>query len=223
VAQEVPKRIRLSRVEQQALTRERLLEAGELVFGRLGYGGASIELITAEAGYSKGAFFSNFRSKEALFLELLRRRMERDTTELEKLIRLDPSKLVDRVTRWLKTMHADATFPQLVVELQLHARRSPEFADQYYALQRNHTEALARILEIYFASSSTTVPFDAMDLASCMTALAHGLSLQYPARRPGAQNEAGRIMDELLRVLIRGQHATTPSSAPRRRAPSQKQ
>jgi AcrR family transcriptional regulator len=60
--------VRLTRAEQQALTRERLLAAAERVLARHGYGGASIDLITAEAGYSKGAIYSNFESKEAVFL-----------------------------------------------------------------------------------------------------------------------------------------------------------
>jgi AcrR family transcriptional regulator len=68
----------LTRAQQQALTRERLLAA---VLARHGYGGASIDPVTAEAGYSKGAIYSNFESKEAVFLELLRVYMERDMAE----------------------------------------------------------------------------------------------------------------------------------------------
>ena len=68
----------MTRAEQQAQTRERLLAAAERVLARHGYGGASIDLVTAEAGYSKGAIYSNFESKEAVFLELLRVYMERE-------------------------------------------------------------------------------------------------------------------------------------------------
>jgi len=46
------RRIRLTRSEQQAATRERLIAAAEKVFSRLGYGGASVDLIAAEAGDS---------------------------------------------------------------------------------------------------------------------------------------------------------------------------
>src|ERR1700749_2333420 len=81
--------VRLTRAQQQALTRERLLAAAERVLAGHGYGGASIDLITAEAGYSKGAIYSNFESKEAVFLELLRLYMERDMAELERIVSLD--------------------------------------------------------------------------------------------------------------------------------------
>jgi AcrR family transcriptional regulator len=85
--------VRLTRAQQQALTRERLLAAAERVLARHGYGGASIDLITAEAGYSKGAIYSNFESKEAVFLELLRVYMERDMAELGRIVSLPPNQL----------------------------------------------------------------------------------------------------------------------------------
>src|SRR5437868_2021235 len=130
---------RLTRAEQHAMTRTRLLAAAEQVIDRHGYGGASIDLITAEAGYSKGAVYSNFESKEAVFLELLRLYMERDIAELERIVNLDPKKLSRAVTGWLETMHVEKDCPTLVTELQLHARRSPAFAKRYYALQERQT------------------------------------------------------------------------------------
>ena len=192
--------IRLTRAEQQAVTRGRLLKAAEEVFSRRGYGGASIDLIAAEAGFSKGAIYSNFESKEAVFLELLSDYMERDFVELEKIVSLEPKKLVLALTKWLMTTHADADCPLLVSELQLHARRSPDFAKRYYAIQDKQTRALARILAAYFKALSVVPPLNPIDLAGAMTALAHGLSLQRPADSSGT-NDAGRVIAELLKVL----------------------
>src|ERR1700731_4572491 len=108
--------VRLTRGQQQALTRERLLGAAERVLAGHGYGGASIDLITAEAGYSKGGGYSNFESKEAVFLELLHLYMERDMAELERIVSLDPDKLSVAVTGWLETMLSDRDCPLLVTE-----------------------------------------------------------------------------------------------------------
>ena len=195
--------VRLTRAQQQAVTRERLLAAAEQIFARHGYGGASIELITSEAGYSKGAIYSNFESKEAVFLELLRLYMERDMAELERIVSLDPNKLSAAVTGWLETMHADRDCPLLMTELQLHARRSPAFAKRYYALQEQQTRILAGILERYFKAASIPLPMDPLDLAGSMTALAHGLSLQRPPSRPGVPSRAGRVIDSMLKLLTR--------------------
>jgi AcrR family transcriptional regulator len=191
----------LTRAQQQAVTRDRLLAAAEQVIDRHGYGGASIDLITAEAGYSKGAIYSNFESKEALFLELLRLYMERDMAELERIVRLDPDKLSAAVTGWLKAMHAERDCPLLVTELQLHARRSPAFAKRYYALQEQQTRTLAGILERYFKAASVPLPMDALELAASMTALANGLSLQRPRSKPGAPSATGRIIGGMLKLL----------------------
>jgi AcrR family transcriptional regulator len=193
--------VRLTRAQQQALTRERLLAAAERVLAHHGYGGASIDLITAEAGYSKGAIYSNFESKEAVFLELLRVYMERDMAELGRIVSLPPHHLSAALSAWLETMHSESDCPLLVTELQLHARRNPAFAKRYYALQDQQTRALARILERFFEAQSVPLPMDPVDLAGSMTALAHGLSLQHPQAKPGAPSVAGRLIGTMLKLL----------------------
>ena len=195
---------RLTRAQQQAVTRERLLVAAERVIDRHGFGGASIDQISAEAGYSKGAIYSNFESKEAVFLELLRLYMERDMAELERIVSLGPDELSAALTRWLETMDSETDCPLLVTELQLQARRSPAFAERYYALQDQQTRTLARILERYFEGASAPLPMDPLDLARSMTALAHGLSLQRPQSQPGGPNPAGQVIDRLLTLLTGG-------------------
>ena len=70
-------RTRLTREAKKAETRRRLLEAAAEVFIRRGFQGASVEEICEEAGFTRGAFYSNFRSKEQLFAELLQDRVYR--------------------------------------------------------------------------------------------------------------------------------------------------
>jgi AcrR family transcriptional regulator len=193
----------LTRAEQKAVTRERLLVAAEEVLARHGYGGASIDLITAEAGYSKGAIYSNFESKEAVFLELLRLHMARDMSELERIVSLDADGLSAAVSGWLESLHADSDCPLLVTELQLQARRSPAFAKRYYALQEQQTRTLASILKRYFEVASIPLPMDPFDLAASITALTNGLSLQRPPSKPGVPNPTGRVIDDILKLLTR--------------------
>jgi AcrR family transcriptional regulator len=66
---------RLTRKQKQAETRARLLDAAERVFIRRGLQASSVEEIAAEAGFTRGAFYSNFQSKEELFVELLHARV----------------------------------------------------------------------------------------------------------------------------------------------------
>ena len=55
-------------------TRQRLLEAAGRVFAAKGYEGASVSDIAAAAGFTKGAFYASFSSKEEVFLEVARLR-----------------------------------------------------------------------------------------------------------------------------------------------------
>jgi AcrR family transcriptional regulator len=68
-------RPRLTRAERQAQTRQELLDAAARVFVRRGFQGSSVEEISAEAGYTRGAFYSNFRSKNEVLVELLHDRV----------------------------------------------------------------------------------------------------------------------------------------------------
>lgn len=60
-----------SRRDQQRLTRERLVFAARAAFARDGYHGANLEAIAREAGFSKGAVYSNFAGKAELFLAVM--------------------------------------------------------------------------------------------------------------------------------------------------------
>ncbi|TIS14873.1 MAG: helix-turn-helix transcriptional regulator, partial [Mesorhizobium sp.] len=78
---------RLTREQSQALTREKLLASASEMVARDGYSGASIERIAEEAGFSKGAFYSNFTNKEDIFLQLLERNAGGDVVELTERLR----------------------------------------------------------------------------------------------------------------------------------------
>jgi AcrR family transcriptional regulator len=58
-------------------TRDRLFEAAARVFEEQGIGGVSIEAIAAAAGFSRGAFYSNFKSKDELIIAMIEDHVER--------------------------------------------------------------------------------------------------------------------------------------------------
>src|SRR3954467_6925269 len=84
VGQATTARRRLNREEKNALTQRRLLDAAREVFGRRGYGSASLEEIAEEAGFSRGALYHHFDSKEALFLDLLDERLTERMRHIER-------------------------------------------------------------------------------------------------------------------------------------------
>src|SRR6202051_2786884 len=57
--------------ERTAVTRRKLLTAAKRIFAQNGFEAARLEDIAAGAGYTRGAFYANFESKEDIFFALL--------------------------------------------------------------------------------------------------------------------------------------------------------
>ena len=115
---------RLSRKQNQTQTRERLLDAGLEVFSRRGYHGASVDEIAAEAGFSKGAVYSNFSSKEDLFLALIDRRFAADAQEYSGIVTFMADGIASHDGPDFKSAVAqDRTWNILMMEFFLYAMR----------------------------------------------------------------------------------------------------
>jgi AcrR family transcriptional regulator len=195
-------RKRLSREESQAQTRARLIETAQQLFVTNGYGGTSIRDIADRAGYSQGAFYSNFASKEELLLELLRGHMEAEAAQLSKVMDSDgrsPEQIFGELESWAATLNHDAGWCMLSIELQLHANRSPTFATKYQAVWDAHRAGLGRVVGKLFATLGRTPPAEPEQLAAAFMALAHGLALQSVRTRP---DPSGRLILVFLRGLI---------------------
>src|SRR3954470_5006765 len=142
-------RIKMTRIEQAAATREALLAAARTVFLRSGYHGATVEAVAQEAGYTTGALYSRFGGKADLFLALLEQRIDDRTAQLRALL-AQPSPDGLAVTRqWAQILRADLAWTLLVVEFLVHAARDPElsrrFAEQHDRLARTLTDVLTRM------------------------------------------------------------------------------
>jgi TetR/AcrR family transcriptional regulator, transcriptional repressor of aconitase len=122
---------RLTREQSQALTRERILEAAGVV-ARDGYDGASVDRIAEAAGFSKGAFYSNFASKEDVLNHLLESHAGRDVIDLTVLIDgLDePGDIIDAVARWSDSRAAEMKWGVIAIEFLRRARRDGTLNDQ---------------------------------------------------------------------------------------------
>ena len=66
-------------------TRERLLTAAMEVFAEKGFHGASVEQICERAGFTRGAFYSNFAAVDDLVIELYERHARRLATRVQAL------------------------------------------------------------------------------------------------------------------------------------------
>jgi AcrR family transcriptional regulator len=150
------------------------------LFARGGYEGASVDLIAESAGYSKGAFYSNFESKEAIFLELLDAHKRREIDALAQLLAQDipASELVSLIRNSESGRVSDFDFGLLSAEFQLQACRDKMFAKTYAKLHRTHRDTMAGLVTMLFTKLGRTPPSAPKDLADIIMALTTGLSLQ---------------------------------------------
>jgi TetR/AcrR family transcriptional regulator, transcriptional repressor of aconitase len=173
-------RRRLTRQESRLETRAKLLESAAQLFARGGYEGASVDLIAESAGYSKGAFYSNFESKEAIFLELLDAHKQREIEALTQLLarEIPASELLSLIRNFGTAHGSDFDLGLLSAEFQLQACRDKTFAKTYAKLHRTHRDTLAGLITKLFAKLDRTPPTSAEDLADILMGLTTGLSLQ---------------------------------------------
>lgn len=176
-------RKRLTRTESQAQTRAALVDAGRRVFLERGYAGASVEAIATEAGYTRGAFYSNFKSKEELFTELIQERGYRKYAELA-MASFDPERrpsarevgeLLARVQD-----HPDLAwiFP-LWFELIANAGRDEELRKLAAGFWTGNRALTAAVVQQVYEEAGTDPPAAPERLASALIALDIGLAIQH--------------------------------------------
>lgn len=217
-----PATTRLTREQTRAATVSRLVAAAARVVAQQGFGGATVDEIAEAAGFSRGAFYSNFASKELLLLELLRRHMVAEIAGVKGVLRQasDAKALIVRLEQWAQAYHEDADWALLAAELQLHAQRSSTFAGPYEAVQTEHRQALGEVLSVLFAGLGKQLPMPADTLARVFKALAQGLALQSAAARSAAPaSQRLGPLREVLRALIQ---SASPLDPPLPAEPSSK-
>src|SRR5205807_230887 len=119
---------KLTPERRRQLTRDALVDAAADVFARKGVSGASMEEIATEAGFTRGAIYSNFGSKDELLIAVLDRFIDRQITEFAEGMVFDADDIATGA------MSASAIFKRTIslelmpleLELRLTALRNPE-------------------------------------------------------------------------------------------------
>src|SRR3954453_20786994 len=90
--------MRMTRAETREQTREAVIAAADALFVERGFHASSVGDIAAAAGYTKGAVYSNFASKEDVFFAVYERRSRRRMAEVERALADDPAAGLDAIT-----------------------------------------------------------------------------------------------------------------------------
>ncbi|MDH6118457.1 AcrR family transcriptional regulator [Kitasatospora sp. GAS204A] len=192
--------------KRRPLTRAALLDAALATFAESGFHATSIEQICERAGYTRGAFYSNFSSKEELFLALFDAHSERVIARIATLVdsidaeHLTLQGLVDLLS---DIEPAERDWYLVTTEFTLHAIRDRQAAWVLAQHDARLRAELARGLTDHLARAGRTLTVDADELARLLIAIREGgLAQSYvePDQLPPGQLER-RFLAPLLTAL----------------------
>lgn len=188
-------RKRLTREESREQTRQRLLDAAAVIIAKKGLAATSVEDIVAQAGYTRGAFYSNFKSKTDLFIELLWIDQQSMQADLQTLLDADLSveDLQKQLTQFYAKCYRDDSNYIVWAEARLHALRDAKFRQRLNASCLEKRDMIAYFIEQFCKRMKLAPPGPATDYALATIALMDGMkyfSMAMPNELPDSAAES---------------------------------
>ncbi len=208
---------RLTRAEQQAQTRARLIEAAGRVFARRGFQAASVEEIAEEAGYSHGAVYSNFDGKAELFLAVFEDYMAQRVRELAETQTdlADDAPLEARARaladQWMDRLTRDRESFVLHMEFVAHADRDPELARRFGTRSAAMRQALSRYIAQFQRDADVELAMPADDLALILRALGIGLAIESLVSPDAVRRD---VYGDFVELLVSRMREGAPAEPP---------
>lgn len=163
---------------RRARTRQRLLEAALEVFADEGFGRSTVERVCERAGYTRGAFYSNFSSLDELFLTMWLERSEGMLADLRTaLADLSDADPGDAVRAAMKAIPVDDTWYRVTAEFTAHALRNPPLRRVVAAREEAILDAILPVVVDALARMGRRVP-DELALGHALVAVHDGTSVQ---------------------------------------------
>ena len=193
---------RISRAEKQEQTRGALVRAASKLFCRRGLEGTSVDEVAEAAGYTKGAFYANFKSKEELFLVMLD---EKFSAELERLDRTlaggdDPNREARLAAAEFIHFASGDEWPRLYFQFAAHAARNEGFRQELATRQQAMRERLVKVYERWTKHLEVDPPLPLADIAAMTYFMADGFLVDRLIE-PGLDED---LYSSMLAVFLRG-------------------
>jgi AcrR family transcriptional regulator len=194
--------VRLSRVERREQTRQELVSAAEKCFVSRGFHASSVDEVAERAGYTKGAVYSNFASKEDLFFAVYERRVEQVLTEVVPgLIQGSAEDAFDQLAAGaIQRRDPDDGWRAVFFEFWAHVLRHPELRERFAAIHARFLEPMAEGVRQLAADRGLTLPGDvtASQVAVAWNAMEVGLVLERLTQPQTVDVALARRMGRLL-------------------------
>jgi AcrR family transcriptional regulator len=186
---------------RRAHTRARLLESAERVIVERGYAQTTIEDLCAAAGYTRGAFYSNFRSKDDLVLALFDRHSADRLDQLERLLDGPGASSAEGVARALLDVDPlERSWILLFLEFRIHAARDPQLAAELGEHDRAVRDALADLLRRCCPAAARGVA-PVGGVAATLLAVREGILARTAVGGPGAREALDAAVATLSAIL----------------------
>jgi AcrR family transcriptional regulator len=204
VAARLDRRTRAARAQGRE-ARDELLTAALRVLARRGYRDAGVDEIAAEAGYSKGALYWHFSSKEELLLALLEERVDAPIRESVALLESAPpdrDMAIEATRQFARQLEQERDALLLEREYWSLAIRDPELRARYAERQTQLRDALATALEARARHLGTPdLPMPADDVARIVMSIIGGLTVD-ELIEPGSIRP--QLLGDALAVIYAG-------------------
>jgi AcrR family transcriptional regulator len=167
--------------ERAEATRAKLIRAAEKIFARDGFEAAKLEEIAAEAGYTRGAFYANFESKEDLFFALLEREVSRRMDAFDAMTKdvEDAHEKMRAFREFFLTICQDRRWSLLALEFKLFAVRHPEVKARLVAMNRKLLGPRIGILKDIVEGTGRKLPIPPTAIVMSLSAATNSLTLEH--------------------------------------------
>lgn len=188
------------------------MEVAAAEFIERGYRATSLERVAEQAGYSKGAVYSNFAGKEELVLALLDDHFVHRLDILQEAFQAAPETLEARLgvfTEWWEGMVGEQEWGVLILEFASATRDRPLIQEQLAAREQRILWFVTVLIEAEAERFDLELPLTARELASVLVALGSGLSFS----RMLEPTIPIHVLSDLARILFAGARPAAPPAA----------
>jgi AcrR family transcriptional regulator len=203
----------LTRAARQAGTRAALLRSAARLICRHGMHGASIDAIAADAGYTKGAFYANFASKQDLFLTMLEEKFATALADLQEAMPgagVPQAEAHQAAERFLAYANSDPEWPRLYQEFAALAARDSAFREQLAARVSELRARMAAVFEQWAASYGVKPALAPEEVAAMTFFMADGFLVHRLIEPSLDESLYPKMVDVFLQGLLAQLDAARP-------------
>lgn len=193
----------IARRTPRSEVRDRLLRAASTVFAERGFAGATMQQVAAVAGFTTGALYSNFASKDDLFFELFDREVTGRISAVREILGQADLTVIDEETaleagrQLTVAMQQNREWQLLFTEFWLRAARDAQLRERWVEKRRDYHRQLTELADEALAGWGAGTAVSSRTLMFTVLALNNGLAIEELA-------DPGSVPDDTIgTVLVR--------------------